>query len=794
MAKDSDALPQAIKRCLLVLSQSTQKYAVLWVGGYLKKLVATHYSLILLDDLVAINSVVLRRISDSVFESDHSSLATFCAISAAVTVLGWTKSEETFANALLPAWVLLLYATVCEMSQEKSVLNGFPKHRKTAVNFRDSHLLPIFRGGVRMFQDTVAQSPGQPTSLTRDIINLLSECLAFDFIGINPDESSEDQSSVHIIECMTYIFCARRSLFTDTEREQFTATNMQILCDVLGAFDRLSEEGVHPWQKIAEGCGTPTSELGSKYRQYILLIAQVLIQYDGEKLEFERDDQELLYQVLESCASILRFDYASIVDILGNQFKMTVDSYLGTGPKIKSGDSSLACAWATILIGAVVGGSSYTSRMLKKSQVILYLVEHHSSDNFAQIRDAKLLQQFFAGITKLLILESNESFDKELAIFLLPLQTELDSYKGMSDEALLDPAVSAMASKTFRKLRAIMSVLCTRKHFQPFFEWIMPHMFLFQRLAILTYSRDDNIAALRFFQEFVMNKSSRLNFDVNSASGIIIFREVSQVFIETGCALVKSDLTTIPESQHWPKVFKRITILLEMLKNILGGRYVCFGVFSIYNDPVLANTLAVMFALSRFIEGRYLLEFSKLGFAFLGVWTVFTGEQLVLVDDIDLDTFAHLLRCCSISLHSSNGLVSSQACSTIDNIFSHVCQRHIRGKAPDMLFTRVQQTTDLCRDLLATLLDKVINEDISNQWSMTRPLLPLILLFSEFFQSYVEQMISEQRPQYRDAFSKAVVSVMDGVTVSLEVRNRDRFTTNISNVRRKIAMEASSPA
>nr|KAJ3422496.1 Ran-binding protein 17 [Polyrhizophydium stewartii] len=411
---------------------------------------------------------------------------------------------------------------------------------------------------------------------------------------------------------------------------------------------------------------------------------------------------------------------------------------------------------------------SVTSKMLKKSQVIIFLVQNHSSEHFSRITDQKLLQQrfkeiadlrvtflvlqFFAGITKLLILESDESFDKELYIFLAPLQTNIEQYKGMSDSELLEPV----------------------------------------RFAVLAHSLDDNVAALRFFHEFVWNKSGRLNFDVNSASGVVIFREVSQVANEIGLALIKSDLASIPESQYWPKVFKRISIILNLLKNILGGRYVCFGVFALYNDPVLANTLSVMFGLSRFIEARYLLA-SR---AFLGVWAVFTGEQLMLVEDLDIETFSHVLECCNAAILdlSAHSLVSSQACTIIDNIFTHVCQRHIRGKAPDVIFARVQQTAHHCRALLATLFDKLVNEDPPNQWSMTRPLLPLVLLFSDFFQSYVEQLIAEQRSQNQEAFGNAILSVMEGVTLSLETRNRDRFTTNVSHVRRRILLEASSPS
>ncbi|KAL2913002.1 hypothetical protein HK105_207457 [Polyrhizophydium stewartii] len=974
-AKDAGALGQIVQRCILVLEQSTQSFAIMWVGGYLKKLIATQQSQIPLADLVAINNTVIRRISQPSFSGGRASLNVLCSISAAVTVLGWGRSEEVFANALLPsdgtsypqnAWVLLLQAVVQEMSQEKSILKGFPKHRKTAVSFRDSHLLSIFRGGSQMFRDSAASGTlAQQPSFARNLLLLLIECLSFDFIGINPDESSDDQGSVHIptnwkediqdqmflsvlcnslisvpdcqpeiLDTLASIFCTRRSLFSDSEREQFTATNLQVLRDILNFFDSLSEDGQHrlyrlisrflsvyssdalksangeefvrlfmarsvssipawhdaqiihivqAWNRLVDSSGSAASDLGTKYGPYVVAVAQALIRFDGK---FGRDSEELLSQVLDSCANVIRFDYANVADMLSERFKSSANAFISGSPGPERSDSAaLSCSWPTLLIAAVIGArapyqlssmdlintanrgtlfrdelelsliyfalqfkrsylcdtgsrraalfetvaqycsissqdqatisifdkllvnlrfatsslvlektmeaftdftsGSVTSKMLKKSQVIIFLVQNHSSEHFSRITDQKLLQQFFAGITKLLILESDESFDKELYIFLAPLQTNIEQYKGMSDSELLEPVVRAEICKLFRKLRqapverlAIMSVFVAKKHFQPFFDL------------------DDNVAALRFFHEFVWNKSGRLNFDVNSASGVVIFREVSQVANEIGLALIKSDLASIPESQYWPKVFKRISIILNLLKNILGGRYVCFGVFALYNDPVLANTLSVMFGLSRFIEARYLLARLATLQAFLGVWAVFTGEQLMLVEDLDIETFSHVLECCNAAILdlSAHSLVSSQACTIIDNIFTHVCQRHIRGKAPDVIFARVQQTAHHCRALLATLFDKLVNEDPPNQWSMTRPLLPLVLLFSDFFQSYVEQLIAEQRSQNQEAFGNAILSVMEGVTLSLETRNRDRFTTNVSHVRRRILLEASSPS
>ncbi|KAH6578753.1 hypothetical protein BASA61_008613 [Batrachochytrium salamandrivorans] len=922
-SRDGSVLPLVIQRCILVLEQSNQSYAILWIGGYLKKLISHHTSQISLADLVNINNCMTIRLLQQPFSSSRASVSTFCCISAAVTVLGWGRSETAFSQSLFPSdknveyqatWVILLRYVILEMNPEKSILKGFPKHRKNAISFRDSHLHTVFQKASQMLKDIPKLSDdsfSQKIEFVSDLVLLICECLAFDFIGINPDESTDDQGSIHIpstwksdildqdlirtlcnflvgfpscqiqiLDCMAYIFCSRRSLFSDSERDEVTIFKLQILIDILNLSERLTDDGqqrafrliarfisvyssdiiksvdaerffhelskktlsyisvwndasmihiLQAWQKLADSCGNLKSEFSIKYRPYLNLVACGLIRFNGDNLDIAHDAENLLNYILEPCSAIIRFDYSSNADIANQRFQDSVSTYL-EADGLTTEEDSQSCAWSTIVIAAVIGGrtpyqspeehdgydgklaallfqlatmdvinttnqgrlfsdalelsllhfilqfkksylcdngsrrstifdsmahlcgiasqeeatislfnkllvnlrfsssaavlektieafteytsGSTTSKILKKSNIALVLAESHSSDHFACITDPKLIQQFYAGITRLLILETDDSFDKELGVYLAPFQNELEQYTSMGDNELIQQEVRIFTSRLFRKL---------------------------------------SIPCLRFLQEFVLNKSGRLNFDVNSASGLIIFREVSEAVMDVGYSLMKNDISSIPESQIWARGLKHISILLGILKNLFGGRYVCFGVFSLYNDPVFANTTSVMFGLSRYVEARYLLEFHKLGAAFLG------------------------------------------ACSIIDNIFSHVCLRHIRGKTPDVLFVCVQQSASQSQEILAALFDKVINEELQNQWSMTRPLLPLVLLFSEYFQTYVEEQITTQRPQIQESFRKEMTTIMKDVTLSLETKNRDCFTSNISSIRRRITFELSSP-
>ena len=181
------------------------------------------------------------------------------------------------------------------------------------------------------------------------------------------------------------------------------------------------------------------------------------------------------------------------------------------------------------------------------------------------------------------------------------------------------------------------------------------------------------------------------------------------------------------------------------------------------------------------------MEFDKLGASLLGLWSIITGEQLCLVKEIDLDTIKQVLHWCFSALNSSDTYIASQACSIIDNMVSHVCTNNLLGKAQDTISVRLRQTSDICQELLAVIFDKLINEDVNNQWSMTRSLLPLVLLFPEYFQQIVQQCVAQQHQHLQEAYGKSMLSIMEGINFSLEAKNRDRFTSNLTVARRQIS-------
>merc|ERR1712008_372733 len=104
----------------------------------------------------------------------------------------------------------------------------------------------------------------------------------------------------------------------------------------------------------------------------------------------------------------------------------------------------------------------------------------------------------------------------------------------------------------------------------------------------------------------------------------------------------------------------------------------------------------------------------------------------------------------------------------------------------DALVQVVKMHPEILQQMLQTVLNIIMFEDCRNQWSMSRPLLGLILLNEDYFQNLRDQVISSQQADKRAAMMPWFENLMEGIERTLLTKNRDRFTQNLSVFRRDI--------
>lgn len=85
---------------------------------------------------------------------------------------------------------------------------------------------------------------------------------------------------------------------------------------------------------------------------------------------------------------------------------------------------------------------------------------------------------------------------------------------------------------------------------------------------------------------------------------------------------------------------------------------------------------------------------------------------------------------------------------------------------------------EILQQILSTVLNVVMFEDCRNQWSMSRPLLGLILLNEDYFSQLREGIIRSQPPDKQAVMAQWFENLMDGIERNLLTKNRDRYVLN----------------
>ena len=99
--------------------------------------------------------------------------------------------------------------------------------------------------------------------------------------------------------------------------------------------------------------------------------------------------------------------------------------------------------------------------------------------------------------------------------------------------------------------------------------------------------------------------------------------------------------------------YKGIRLMLNTLSNALSGNYVNFGVFSLYNDQALQNSLDVSLQMCLQIPLTDILAYVKLSRAYFAFIEILFRNHLDVLCGLDSSVFLQLLKTNSEGLQSS---------------------------------------------------------------------------------------------------------------------------------------------
>ncbi|KAH7547675.1 hypothetical protein JRO89_XS14G0001200 [Xanthoceras sorbifolium] len=366
------------------------------------------------------------------------------------------------------------------------------------------------------------------------------------------------------------------------------------------------------------------------------------------------------------------------------------------------------------------------------------------------------------------------------------------SLEATPDSLFRTDAVKYALIGLMRDLRGIAMATNSRRTYGLLFDWLYPsHMpLLLKGVSHWSDTPEVTTPLLKFMAEFVLNKAQRLTFDSSSPNGILLFREVSKLIVAYG-----SRILALPNAADiYAYKYKGMWICLTILSRALAGNYVNFGVFELYGDRALADALDIALKMTLSIPLADILAFRKLTRAYFAFLEVLFSSHIVFVLNLNTNTFMHIVSSLESGLKGLDTNISSQCASAVDNLAAYYFNNITMGEAPTSpvsvnLARHIAECPNLFPEILKTLFEIVLFEDCGNQWSLSRPMLSLILISEQVFSDLKAQILASQSVDHHQRLSACFDKLMADVTRSLDSKNRDKFTQNLTVFRHEFRVK-----
>lgn len=90
--------------------------------------------------------------------------------------------------------------------------------------------------------------------------------------------------------------------------------------------------------------------------------------------------------------------------------------------------------------------------------------------------------------------------------------------------------------------------------------------------------------------------------------------------------------------------------------------------------------------------------------------------------------------------------------------------------------------------MLQAVITLMMFGEVKCQWSLSRPLLGLILIQEDVYSDMKRELTSQQTYDRQADFDMLFTQLMSNVEMNLTVKNKDTFTQNLTRFRRDIAL------
>ncbi|AFZ81205.1 hypothetical protein BEWA_006140 [Theileria equi strain WA] len=445
-----------------------------------------------------------------------------------------------------------------------------------------------------------------------------------------------------------------------------------------------------------------------------------------------------------------------------------------------------------------------SARFILQCETLRFALVNHADQSFKFLsinQYGRYRTIYYTILSKLLLLElsSEDNLSESTCKFNAFMEYHknvVDQLWNLGPHMLASPECKWTIIGLMRDLRGICRSCVSVESYQMFFSWIVNNprkhgesrLHLLKKIADACWSDHEIMVPLiKCLSEILDNRGRRITFEKTSANGILLFKESASIVVSYGCKLLQlsqasdSNLYSTGEDKY-KKIYKGITANLEVLNHTLGGDYVSFGVFDVYGDATLDDVLRLAFQLCLSIPVEDLQAYPKAMQPLYGYLDLCTKLFMPQVLTLEPKCVAQLISACQDGLCSYEASISLSAASALDNFVTYCFNEmntQITGGGPNPVRVFLESENECLKRVMILIFNLLLRGDSNSAWSISRPLLGLILLNQAEFQQLPQQHSQNLPEDKKEKLQRCFASLMNGIDNTLSHQNKDTFTKNV---------------
>uniref|UniRef100_A0A8R1HPD2 Exportin-7/Ran-binding protein 17 TPR repeats domain-containing protein n=1 Tax=Caenorhabditis japonica TaxID=281687 RepID=A0A8R1HPD2_CAEJA len=800
--------PECLQRCMLLLARGDYPYGPMVASTTLMKLLGGKTS-ITSSQKLELAKYLLEMLGQGAPQFPAYLVTSLCQLFARLTKQEWTylivqensaedsKNEYPFrepVDSLIKTVnmdnleesmlaVQLLTLLVADMNSA-SGMDSVNQHRKNLSQFRDDFLYEIFSVSLNLLSNNVDKNLNdRQITLMHAVLNLNLQCLLFDYIGSLTDETSEDncnvqiptawrasftdgkivqlmfklleklpqESSEKVMTIIAQLASIRRTLFNGTERQAYVQKLVEGVVSVIMNPEKLSDQAA--------------------FHEFCRLIARLKTNYQLCELIAVPCYSHMLRLLAEFTVQSLR-----MMEFSANStyFLMTFWQRMVTSvPYVRNNDEHLLNIYCPEIMTSFV-----ESRLQHVESIVREGAENPLDDQGSTLQ-----------IMEHLSIICRCEYEKTCKLLTQHFDQNANIWMNGSDNKII--------TGLCRDLRGVAIASTTKAIFQILFEWMYPDVFTIMQFSVEKWPGCADVVTpiLRLLSEMVQNRQQRLKFEMSSCSAVLLFKETSKIVSIYGERLLQ--LPDVSKDRVYKERYKNIGVIFLILKNALIGAYVPFGVFRLYGDSCLQDALTTFVKLFMSIPPDDFHSYTKIAQNHYNLLEHVVQDNMPFVTNLSVDVFCALLRSIHSGMSSADAIVITSACSSLDTILNYLYRRLTRSTPPtnkvgmdpegDNILIAVKQHPEILAKMLQAVITLMMFGEVKCQWSLSRPLLGLILIQEDVYTNMKRELTSQQTYDRQADFDMLFTQLMSNVEMNVSVKNKDTFTQNLTRFRRDIA-------